>query len=78
MAAMVENNTRAVDYWGRHAVEFVNVTGSSGDTFDSEWASVSRAIFVPTTASAYGLTISGKTVTLVSGGALTGELYVFN
>lgn len=77
MAAMTENNIRSVDYWGRHPVEFVSVTGTNGDTFDSEFASVSRAIFVPTTNASYGLTVSGKTVTLASGGSLTGELYVF-
>ena len=76
MAAVAENNTRAVDYWGRTSIEIVNVTASDTNTFASQWASVKSAWFVPTTAAAYGLTFSGSTVTFATGGALTGDLYV--
>lgn len=78
MAAATEPNARIVDYWGRTAMEIaIGITWNNGDTFVSEFASVSTADFMPTTQSSFGLTHSGKTITLVSGGSLTGDLQVF-
>lgn len=76
MAAATENTTRYVDYWGRTAAEITDVTWTTGDTFTSEFASVLSATFTPTTNASFGMTISGKTVSLVSGGSLTGKLRV--
>lgn len=77
MAAAVENSTRHVDYWGKTPVEIVDVTWTNGDTFATEWASIFGLAFTPTTNTAFGLTFSGTTVTLVSAGSLTGKLFVF-
>lgn len=76
MAAATENSTRVLTYWGNQPVEITDITFSDTNTFESEFASVLAAWFEPTTAAAHGMTISGKTITLASGGALTGKLFV--
>ena len=76
MAAATENAARYTDYWGRTPVEVVDVTWTNNDTFASQWGSVVCASFEPTTNASHGMTISGKTVTLISGGSLTGKLKV--
>lgn len=63
----VEGNKRVVN---------VNLTWSSGDTYVTGLAKVDSISFCPTTASAYGVTEAAGTVTLASGGALTGRLRV--
>lgn len=77
MAAATENATRYTDYWGRTPVEIVNVTAGNGDTFESQWGSVIKASFENETNGAVGLTISGKTVSFVTGGSVTGVLTVY-
>lgn len=76
MAAATENTKRVTDYWGRTAVEEVDVTWTNGDTIDTQFGSILAVFFQPTTNSAAGVTISGKTATLVSGGSLTGKLLI--
>lgn len=77
MAAATENAARYTDYWGKTPVEVIDVTWGNADTIDSQFGSVLKAEFAPTTNSAPGVTISGKTVTLVSGGSLTGKLTIW-
>jgi hypothetical protein len=77
MPAAVENADRYVDVFGRTAIEITNVTWGNGDTFVSEYAAVINAEFTPTTNASSGVTISGKTITLQSGGTLTGNLVVY-
>jgi hypothetical protein len=78
MPAAVESGQRVVDYWGRTAVEMVNVTWNNNDTFTSEYGSILGADFAPTTNASFGITVSGKVATLVSGGSLTGWLQVYS
>jgi len=77
MAAATENSARYTDYWGRTPVEIVNVTWANNDTFATQFAAVKAVHFEPTTNASHGTTKSGKTVTLVSSGSLTGDLIVF-
>lgn len=78
MPAATENTKPSVDYWGATPVVVIDVTWGNGDTYAAvDLGAVEAAIFVPTTNASYGLTISGKTVTLVSGGSLTGKLILF-
>jgi hypothetical protein len=76
MPAAVENATRYTDYWGRTATEICNITWNNNDTFVSQFAAIIAADFTPTTNASFGLTVSGKTVTLVSGGSLTGIIQI--
>lgn len=77
MAAATENGIgRTETVEGNHAVMYCNVTWDNGDTFDTGYDSILDAAFKPTTNSAPGLTQSGGTLTLVSGGALTGNLRI--
>lgn len=76
MAAATENTARVEDVEGNRYVTRVNVTWGNGDTFASNYSGVQGYSFEPTTAAAHGITVSGGTLTLVSGGSLTGELMV--
>lgn len=76
MAVAVENAARITDYWGRTATEFCNITWNNGDTFTTQFGSILDIGFTPTTNASFGITVSGKTATLVSGGSLTGVVQV--
>lgn len=59
---------------GNKRVILATVTWSNGDTFVTGLFSVDTVSFEATTAAAHGITESSGTLTLVSGGALTGFL----
>ena len=71
-AASLTSRTSTV--FGNQRVQQGTVTTmASGDTVTFRSMKTIRAInLAPTTAAAYGFTISGNVATLVSGGALTG------
>lgn len=53
------------------------VFAANGDTVTSSAMKTIKSInFEPTTNTAHGFTVSGSTITLVSGGALTGRLLI--
>jgi len=67
-------NTKITTVQGNKRVILANLTWDNSYTFDTGLHIIDAVLFSPTTAAAFGLTKSGGTVTLVSGGALTGEL----
>jgi hypothetical protein len=82
MAAAVVNGSKRERVFGDLRAHFVNLTWNNGDTYNTGFKSVKSMSFEPTTAAASGLTraqnAQGQTViTLVSGGALTGDLMLF-
>lgn len=75
MTAATEN-TKITTVQGNKRVILANLTWDNTYTFDSGLHKIDAMLFTPTTAAAFGLTKSGGTVTLVSGGALTGDIRV--
>jgi hypothetical protein len=61
---------------GNQRVVYASLTWGNGDTFVTGLATVNGFSFETTTAAAHGITQSSGTLTLVSGGALTGQLRV--
>lgn len=77
MAAATENGIgRTETVEGNHAILYCNVTWGNGDTFATGYDGILAAMFEPITAAAHGITQSGGTLTLVSGGSLTGNLRI--
>lgn len=56
-----------LEYIGANSIAFA----ANGDTWDSGLNSIRAILLTPTTNTAFGFTVSGGTITLVSGGALT-------
>lgn len=59
---------------GNKRVVMANLTWGNDDTYDTGLANIDSVVFTPTTSAAHGATKSGGTVTLKSGGSLTGDL----
>lgn len=73
MTAATENSRRET-VWGDSRVIIANLTWNNNYTYDSLYSKLEAYWFVPTTNASYGLTESSGTLTLVSGGSLTGIL----
>lgn len=75
MTAATEN-AKITTVQGNKRVILANLTWDNTYTFATGLHNIDAMLFTPTTAAAFGLTKSGGTVTLVSGGALTGDIRV--
>lgn len=78
MAAATQNTTLITQYLGSMRVHIVDVTWTNGDTLDTLLSSICHVSFTPTTNTAFGITKSSGTLTLVSGGSLTGTIMAFS
>lgn len=80
MAAAVVSSGPRERVFGDLRVKIVTVTWNNNDTFKTGFKSVLAMNFEPTTNASSGLTravVGGQVViTLVSGGSLTGDLFV--
>jgi hypothetical protein len=81
-AAVVNSSSRRERVFGDMRVLLVNLTWNNGDTYATGFKAVKSAQFEPTTNASCGLTratgANGQvTITLVSGGSLTGDLQIF-
>ena len=56
-----------VNYVGANSIAFA----ANGDTWDTKLKAIFDICLTPTTNTAFGFTVSGGVITLVSGGALT-------
>ncbi len=80
-AAVVNSNSRRERVFGDLRVVLVNLTWNNGDTYATGFKKILGAIFEQTTNASSGLTRATvgaqQTITLVSGGSLTGDLIIF-
>jgi hypothetical protein len=80
-AAVVNSSSRRERVFGDLRVLFVTLTWNNGDTYATGFKRILSAQFEPTTNASCGLTraaVGGQqTVTLNSGGSLTGDLQVY-
>jgi hypothetical protein len=77
MAAVTINSQQVRHILGDLAYRQFNVTAAaSGDTLVVPGSLIQQVNITPTTATAVGCTISGSTVTFVSGGAFTAAVGV--
>ena len=77
MAAATITNYRSSVFGNERVAQMTAAFAANSDTYQAVAMKTVREIsFTPTTNSAAGFTVSGNTITLVSGGALTGLLSV--
>jgi len=67
-------NSCTITVQGNKRVVLANLTWDNTYTYATGLHKIDCVSFEPTTAAAHGVTISGGTINLVSGGALTGLL----
>jgi hypothetical protein len=73
MAAATVTGRRQNNVSGNRREVFANsiAFAANGDTWDTKLKTINAICLTPTTNTAFGFTVSGGTITLVSGGALT-------